>query len=218
MQSHAIPPVGRSPAMARRLDAAAKAPASDAASPRSVRDVLSLSPQARKVVENNARTGELADIGRIDLSELEPVDLGPARRIDLKFNGMSIKEMGKHFEEMEEEIRKDFEEIVKYMKKRELYADAVKAFYDDLSKKFNFGWERLNRLSGGLLSHDVAFSIGPSGITNITTSSGAPHPKADQIRSFLKEHMDEYRQLAAPTPQFMSFDEWSAKNAQGDLQ
>ena len=40
MQSHAIPPVGRSPAMARRLDAAAKAPASDAASPRSFQFVL----------------------------------------------------------------------------------------------------------------------------------------------------------------------------------
>ena len=210
MQSHAIPPVGRSPAMARRLDAAAKAPASDAASPRSVRDVLSLSPQARKVVENNARTGELADIGRIDLSELEPVDLGPARRTDLEFNGMSITEMGKHFEEMEKHLRE-------LMKKQALYYDARQAFYDDLRKKSEDGRERLNRLSGGLLSHDVAFSIGPSGIiTDITTSSGAPHPKADQIRSFLKEHMDEYRQLQALRRRsFMSFDEWSAKNAQG---
>ena len=201
MQSHAIPPVGRSPAMARRLDAAAKAPASDAASPRSVRDVLSLSPQARKVVENNARTGELADIGRIDLSELEPVDLGPARRADLEFNGMSIKEIEKYFKEMKE---------------RALYHDAVKSFREAQEKKFKVGWERLNRLSGGLLSHDVAISSNPSGITSITTSSGAPHPKADQIRSFLKEHMDEYRQLQALRRRsFMSFDEWSAKNAQG---
>jgi|GEM_PF-2779441 len=69
MQSHAITPVVRSPAMARRLDTTAKAPASDAASPRSFQDVLSLSPQARNVVENDEKTGG------VPLSDMKPDEL-----------------------------------------------------------------------------------------------------------------------------------------------
>ena len=91
MQSHAIPPVVLSPAMARRLDATAKAPASsDAASPRSFQDVLSLSTQARNVVENDEKTdgvplsdmkpdGELSlseeETGVMRLSDMEPDEL-----------------------------------------------------------------------------------------------------------------------------------------------
>lgn len=71
--------------------------------------------------------------------------------------------------------------------------------------------ENLNKESGGLL-RGTAFSDDLS--KPITTTSGAPHPNAEQIRSFLMKHQTELGQMEALNKQsFPSFEEWQASKA-----
>jgi len=68
--------------------------------------------------------------------------------------------------------------------------------------------ENLNQQSGGLL-YGAGFSDDLS--KPITTTSGAIHPDAEKIRSFLREHQNELSQLKSLHEQnFPSFDEWQA--------
>lgn len=70
----------------------------------------------------------------------------------------------------------------------------------------------LLQASGGLL-YGTAFSDNLS--KPITTTSGAPHPKADIIRSFLMKHRTELDQInTLRDSEFMSFNEWKANRSE----
>ena len=65
---------------------------------------------------------------------------------------------------------------------------------------------KLNRESGGLLA-GTAYSDDLS--KPITTTSGSPHPYADEIRAFLQNHTEELNQLKVLSQEkFPSFQDW----------
>jgi|GEM_PF-2587390 len=69
--------------------------------------------------------------------------------------------------------------------------------------------EQLLKESGGIL---YGSAYNPDNLSKpITTTSGKPHPLADQIRAFVNDHKEEYQQMKElREAEFMSFDQWLA--------
>lgn len=95
---------------------------------------------------------------------------------------------------------------------RHNYAMAFDEFLEQRSQAMNEIREKLGGAANGLLS-GVAFD--PQNLSKpILTTDGRPHPMADAIRNFAKDHQAEFDQWAELRNQeFPSFEQWKASRA-----
>ena len=92
------------------------------------------------------------------------------------------------------------------------YHKAEQSFRQENFDKMNAIHEQLRQESGGILYGAAYSPDAPS--KPITTTSGKPHPLADQIRAFVIEHKAQYDQMEQlREAEFMSFDQWLADQA-----
>lgn len=92
------------------------------------------------------------------------------------------------------------------------YAQDRQKFMEEKHGKMSAFHNMLLQESGGLL-YGTAFSDNLS--KPITTTSGAPHPQADIIRSFLMKHRTELDEMnTLRDTEFMSFKEWKTNRSE----
>ena len=87
------------------------------------------------------------------------------------------------------------------------YHQAKFKFMDNNHKQISAIHEQLHKESGGIL---YGSAYNPDNLSKpITTTSGKPHPLADQIHAFVNDHKVEYDQMKQlREAEFMSFDQW----------
>lgn len=87
------------------------------------------------------------------------------------------------------------------------YHQAENRFRQDNFEKMNAIHEQLLKDAGGIL---YGSAYNPDDLSKpITTTSGKPHPLADQIRAFVNDHKPQYDQMKElREAEFMSFEQW----------
>ena len=86
------------------------------------------------------------------------------------------------------------------------YSDEEKAFDMENSKKLLALKDKLNKEAGGILRGVII----PNDLSKpILTLDGRPNPKADMIRTFIKDHQAEWDQMNSLSKRkFVSFEDW----------
>jgi len=143
----------------------------------------------------------------------DPIETSPYGRTNHSVRGIQEYTGGVRYIGKDEGMNSTFVNSQKIIKSHALYKQhAEERARFDLARKDEFLalQNKLIEASGGLLNGAAYHSDDLS--KPITTTSGSPHPLAEQIRAFLKNHQQELNQLMSLShDSFPSFEDWKAE-------